>query len=341
MLKFSTNLFSMRKSSVIVVISMLLSMHVAGLAQTERVWFTIKDGVSNDKLKNTIEDNVSTFINLSNAAYNRQSDRPDLPASLFAPGARNRVVALWKTWTMYCPTRFISEICLQKSSGGYQIRNIPVHITNAPEGKQNQTIAIDFTASGLIDGVNISIEETNYKEILSEYISLDDFGRRQKIIEFVENFRTAYNIKDAEFIESVFSDQALIITGKVVKRLKDRDMSINKLLGDNQIVYTVLDKPEYIKNLKTTFSKNRYIDVKFEDIDVIRHPKHEKIYGVTLKQVWGSSSYNDIGYLFLMIDFVDENRPMIYVRSWQPPQAKTKGELFNVNSFNMQKIIEP
>jgi hypothetical protein len=73
-----------------------------------------------------------------------------------------------------------------------------------------------------------------------------------------------------------------------------------------------------LAGLKRCFKRNKYIDVSFEDIEVLKHPLSDKIYGVTLKQDWNSSTYSDTGYVFLMIDFTDEFEPCIQVRTWQP-----------------------
>ena len=56
----------------------------------------------------------------------------------------------------------------------------------------------------------------------------------------------------------------------------------------------------------------------FDIIDVERNPLHPSIYGVTLRQEWYASAYSDVGTVFLLWDFTNEDRPKIYVRTWQP-----------------------
>ena len=307
-------------------------------AESEKVWFAIKDGMENLTLATTIENNTTTFLNACNDAV-RTGKKPDFPTAIFTRNARQDVTNFWTASPLIPGKMFISEKCVQKSSGGFQVRNIPVIITNAPEDKQEQEIVIDFAADGKIDNVSISIEETRIRAILEEYNTMEDFNRRQIIIGFLENFRTAYNRKDIKYIEQVYSDNALIITGKVVKNAPTKDRAINALLGSEKIVYTTFTKKEYVANLKLTFARNKYIDIEFDDIDVVSHPKNEKLYGVTLKQKWGSSTYNDTGYLFLMIDFADEAWPMIHVRTWQPDKYEgkelPKDQIFNLNDFNI------
>ena len=328
-----------KKYIILLIMTAYFVIPTKSSAQSEKIWFAIQDGsMENMVLASIIENNTTIFLNACNEAI-RTNRRPNFPAAIFARDARQSVTNFWNASPMSISKNYISEKCVQKSSGGYQVRNIPVFFPDAPEDKQEQEIVIDFTADGKIDNVTVSIEETRVRAILEEFNTLEDFNRRQIIIGFLENFRTAYNRKDASYIETVFSDNALIITGKVVRVAQTRDMNVNLLLGTERIVYTTSTKKEYINNLKLTFGRNKYIDVEFDDIDVVSHPKNDKLYGITLKQKWGSSTYNDTGYLFLMIDFKDEAWPMIHVRAWQPDKFEgkelPKDQIFNLNDFNL------
>jgi hypothetical protein len=310
-------------------------------AQAEKIWFAVKDGMEDQNLMSVIENNTTAFLNACNEAI-LKNRKPTFPARTIARNSEKQIFSFWETTPMYSSKTYISEKCLKKASGGYQVRNIPVNIPGAPEDQQEQEIVINYTNTGEIDNIAISVEETRYREIMEDFITIEDFNRRQVIVDFVENFRTSYNMKDIKYIESVFSDQALIITGKVIKIVPSRDMAINTLLGTEKITYVTLSKKEYVTNLKNTFSRNKYIDVQFEDIDVVRHPKNDFLYGVTLKQKWGSSTYNDTGYVFLMVDFKNELQPMIHVRTWQPDSYNgkqiQKDELFKLNDFNIQNL---
>ena len=333
----------MKNSFILLIISLLAFFYspVKTKAQSEKVWFAVKDDMESREIMSRVENNTTTFLTVCNEAI-LKNRKPNFPAEIFGKDSRQRMLAFWDTSPMYSMKEFISEKCIKKSSGGYQVRNIPVFFPGAPVENQEQEIVINYTFDGKIDDVVISVPETRYRELLEDYSTLEDFNRREIIIGFIENFRTAYNRKDAKYIESVFSDQALIITGKVVKVAQTKDLAVNLLQGSEKIVYTTQTKKEYMVNLKNTFTRNKYIDIVFDEIEVMRHPKNEKLYGVTLKQKWGSSTYNDTGYLFLMVDFKDEAWPMIHVRTWQPDKINNrelqKDELFNLNDFNIQNL---
>ena len=330
------------RQNVFILLLLLLCQVTGNIsAQSEKIWFAIKDGMEDQNVMSTIEKNTTSFLNACNEAI-LKNKKPSFPAKTIAKNSEKPIMSFWDSSPMFCSKSFISEKCLKKPNGGYQVRNIPVNIPGAPEDQREQEIVINYTNTGEIDNIAVAVEETRYREIMEDFVSIEDSNRRQIILDFVENFRTSYNIKDIKYIESVFSDQALIITGKVVKITPNKDAAITALLGSEKITYVTYTKKEYITNLKNTFSRNKYIDIQFEDVDVMRHPKNDFLYGVTLKQKWGSSTYNDTGFLFLMIDFKDDLQPMIHVRTWQPDSYNgkqlQKDELFNLNDFSIQNL---
>ena len=165
--------------------------------------------------------------------------------------------------------------------------------------------------------------------------------RRAIILDFIENFRTAYNRKDTVLLKKVYSDDALIITGKVIQVKEQNGDLMQKNFSKEKVVYQKQTKTEYINKLKKIFAANSYINIKFEDIEVVQHEKYSNYYGVTIKQYWNTTRYIDIGYLFLIIDFQEEANPIIHVRTWQPEKVGerelAKEEIFNLGSFGNLK----
>lgn len=301
--------------------------------------FKIVEGISDNHLKTTMESNVNEMLSLFNNAANMHAKSVKLPKEKFTNEAAKEISLIWKGSPMVFPSVNIMSRCL-KTSQGYQVRGIPIDISEADENEKRQELTIDFLSNGKISNVAIAIDMHRYDQIMAEKSSDLDYARRQVIIDFVENFRTAYNRKDIKLLNSVFSDKALIITGKVVAEKPNSD--IDRLtLKNNKVVYIKQTKQEYIQKLTRIFKLNNYVNVKFEDIDVVQHPKYDDIYGVTLKQYWHTSHYSDEGYLFLMIDFRDANNPLIQVRTWQPyknnvGQVVTKKEdVYHLGSFRI------
>lgn len=309
-------------------------------AQLETTQVVITDGLEGKaQLKLSIEQNLTNFlIACNNAVIN--GSKPSIRKELTSD-AQKMLVEMWKTSPMSCPVSKIEEICIQTSSG-YQIRNVPVIMLEADEDNQAQELVFTFTPTGQIDDISISIDENKYKEIMDEHESVQDLYRRQVIVDFVENYRTSYNRKDLKYIESVFSDNALIITGKVIREKPKSDHALQSLSRE-RIVYQKRTKKEYVDNLKKVFAANKYINVLFDEVEVIQHPKLTDIYGVTLKQEWNSDRYRDVGFVFLMIDFQDELNPLIQVRTWQPEKLEgrvlSREEVFSLGDFDIVRSL--
>lgn len=205
-------------------------------------------------------------------------------------------------------------------NGLLEVRNIKVKIKlGQTEGIPFQNLVFQFNKSGKIESVFFSIDQHQYETIITEGKKLNDLLYREKILHFIELYRTAYSKKDSLFIAQTLSKDALIIVGHVVKVQKtDTDMFSKSYLSTDQIEFIRLSKNQYLERLGIVFRKNDFVRVEFDEININVHQKFNKIYGIQLKQRWNSSTYSDEGYLFLMIDFSNENNPIIHVRAWQP-----------------------
>ena len=138
---------------------------------------------------------------------------------------------------------------------------------------------------------------------------------RKLMIHFMETYKTAYALKRLDYINGIFSQDALIITGSVVKGTGQKEMQPAK---PAQVKYTRQTKEQYMKNLEKCFRSNEYINLHFADNIVRRSGTKPDIYGIQIKQDYYSSTYGDTGYLFLLIDFQKPEEPIIHVRTWQP-----------------------
>ena len=145
---------------------------------------------------------------------------------------------------------------------------------------------------------------------------------------FLENYKTAYGLKRLDYIRSIFDDDAVIIVGNIVRQAK---MTINPETGvattsNNTIIkknrYT---KDQYLDNLKKCFGSQEYINIRFANNDVIKLAKGGELYAIQIAQDYYSTTYGDKGYLFLIVDINDPEKPIIKVRTWQPDKDPNFG----------------
>ena len=316
------------------VMFLMATMVIQGKA--EKVTFTISDGIDNAAIKSKIENTVSSILSEVNAAQDAGRSLNFSAMGNVGTRVQQSMAMLWENSPFFCTDDEIIEHCLTAGTG-YQVRNIPLLMT-PPEDREfgedeYQEAVISFDKQGNVESFYLSISMNLYMNVIKSNLELTDLRRRQLILDYVEQFRTAYNKKDINFLNQVFSDDALIITGKVIMQKHAEGFTSQK------IQYNKQSKEQYIKNLRGVFQRNSYIKVTFDDIEVMRHPVNPNFYGVTLLQGWTSGSYHDDGYLFLLWDFTNEEAPQIHVRTWQPDKIGgkplPKDEVFSLSDFDI------
>ena len=293
------------------------------------------DGIDNATVKAKMERTMSAFLTEVNIA---QSSKRALNfgGMGLSTNVQSSVSMLWENSPFECTDEEIMEHCIQTGSG-YQVRNIPL-IMRPTDSSFNedeyQEAVFSFDLSGNLESFYLTLSMNLYMNVIKSNKSVTDLRRRQLILDYVEHFRTAYNQKDKEFLEAVFSDDALIITGKVIpQRVRDN------IQLPARVEYTRQTKRQYMTKLSQVFAANKHIKVTFDEIRVVMHPTKSEWYGVTLHQGWTSDRYHDDGWLFLLWDFSNEDHPTIHVRTWQPDKIEGKKlpdeEIFSLDDFNI------
>lgn len=310
------------------------------LTSAQSVEFRINEGLYDIALKSKIESNVTQFLQECNLAYAKHGPL-NLTKVSISDDAVQSLEMLWRNMPFRCDEEMVVER-IARFGTDYKIRNIPIEVKDENGKADYPFMVLEIDKNGVITQVNLAINNHIYNNIMSEGEKVRDVRQRQMILDYVEQFRTAYNRKDIDFLENVFSDDALIITGKVIRRKKGDHTAILK--EDRQVVYREEDKKRYLNRIKNEiFKNNAYIRVNFSDIKIARHPSIDGYYGVTVRQDYKSSSYADEGYLFMLWDFRNEDNPQIHVRTWQPywmDDAHTtrlnESDVFGINDFRIQ-----
>ena len=165
------------------------------------------------------------------------------------------------------------------------------------------------------------IESVAYKLSASteKCIMAKDWPERDRLtlITFLEDYRSAYCLRDIAYIKKVFSDDAYIITGKVLQKSKVKYNDKNDLTEGDKVIYTRHSKTEYVEHLKRSFRSKEFVNVRFEECDVCSGFAAKKgIYTVQVRQFYASNNYSDEGILSLAIDMRADD-PLVRVRVWQ------------------------
>ncbi|MBQ7495461.1 MAG: hypothetical protein IJT75_06925 [Bacteroidaceae bacterium] len=268
--------------------------------------------------------------------------------------ARNSLRELWQHVHFFCDDAEVFDRCWPMQQG-YMVRQIPL-IMDTQDADYNasrgvgagglyQEAVVEFDQQGRISDFRFTFDTHRAESMERCGASVTDMERRMQILSYCDRFRTAYCTKDLAYLQQVFSDDALIITGKVVTARASEMRP-----GSATIKYTQQTKKQYLANLANAFKRNKFIDVKFTEVgasgegcgSISQSVANPNYYGVRLRQEWRSSTYSDDGYVFLLWDFTDEAHPVIHVRTWQPEyldagktQHIKEDDIFDLSKFDL------
>ena len=325
----------MKRKLIITLVAILL----CSMMSAQNVTFKFEDGtLANAAFRQKMEYRISRLLSeLTKAsATNRQLTEQELTALNLTSVAGKRLSKLWENLHFACDYTTNVEKCL-RDVNGYEVRGILITLQPTADnykGSTSRELAISFAPDGLITGVNMTMENNSYQDIINNGMDVTDTRRRLEILKFVEDFRSYYDEKDLEALRNIYSEDALIITGKVVQR---KNLGSDQARMKPEIEYSKLNKEQYMNRLANTFRNNKFIKVKFDDITVKRHRAKDGFYAVTLRQDWQSSNYSDNGYVFLLWEFKEGSSPVVHVRTWQPEMVGNRkldpDEVFTENDF--------
>ena len=196
-----------------------------------------------------------------------------------------------------------------------------------------EDVIFTFNSERKIENVSFGLGEVAERDILGKGVWPEE--ARIAIMQFLENYQTAYALKRLDYIETVFDDNAVIITGTVAYRPTEQTTDLNNMVQlDNKIIrYNRYDKRSYLKKLAQSFASKEFINLRFANNDVRKMGKGGEVYAIQISQEYYSSNYGDKGYLFLMVDINDPKHPTIKVRTWQPEKDPNFG-LYGPEDFN-------
>ncbi len=298
-------------------------------------------GLPDVAFQQQLEAGASHVVTAMNLAFGSKTP-PQFEAPFATPAGRDVINELWSRAPFRClRTSLHLRADYIPGEDRYEIRGIPLQVKDGFGAEYHEEGVLIVDRSGKLDGFKFGLEAHRYRALLEDRRDVQEYAHRQKILDFVENYQTAYNRKDISFIDNVFSEHALIIVGRVVQEDESRGDNLFQQLGNERVQFIRRSKLEYLASLRSVFDRNEYIEVDFSEIEIFRHHTREAIYGVNLVQRWRSYStategYRDVGYLFLLIDFSDETKPMVHVRTWQPQSLTAEDEIIDMGFFDLE-----
>ena len=318
---------------------------VAANSYSVNVKVNADKGIENLSVVSKVEGRLSALLTeINNAqAANRPLQLNDLGLS---SDALQSLEMLWVVAHFYCCDDEVTDR-LWNFKKSYMVRSIPLIIV--PDDADSwangtyQEAVVEFDLQGNIIDFRFSFSSQLGESLEKCSGSAVEAQRKLEILAWCDRLKTAYNEHNLAFMKKIFSDNALIITGKIVKETNREFGTTNE-----KVVYSKQTKKEYLINLARCFKNNKWIEVEFDEVgiggmdskgcDVVTQSGvNANFYGVRLHQKWKSTNYSDEGYVFLLWNFSNEDEPQIEVRTWQPDIVNGKkistDEVISIGDF--------
>ena len=211
------------------------------------------------------------------------------------------------------------------------VRSVPMSFSfRNGSTKFVENVVFTFNDQGMIESLAFGLDDAATRDVLTKQAWPEH--ARMSIIEFLENYKTAFALERLDYIRTIFDENAVIIVGKIAKAATGISPENQITYNNNIIIRTRYTKEQYLKNLERCFASNEFVNVRFANNDIIKAGKGGEIYGIQIKQDYYSANYGDTGYLFLLVDLNDPEAPMIKVRTWQPEPDPVDG-LYDISHF--------
>ena len=206
-------------------------------------------------------------------------------------------------------------------------RSVPMTFSFKNNNRQFvEDVTFTFNTDRKIESLAFGLGSVARSDIFDKAIGKWPEQSKMVLASFLENYKTAYALKRLDYIESIFSEDAYIVTGHVLKKPQHK-IEGQPSLSKDEVRYTRHTKREFIRKLEQSFKSNQFINIRFSNNDVLKSGVGGEVYGIQIKQDYYSSSYGDTGYLFLLVDINNPDKPIISIRTWQPERNP------NINSM--------
>lgn len=215
-----------------------------------------------------------------------------------------------------------------RSADGVVCRGVQMSFSFARGLRKSFVEEVVFTldTDARIKNVSFGLGQVAEQDILCKGVW--DENVRVAIMQFLENYKTAYALKRLDYLNTIFDDNAVIITGSVARNSGQRGMRLDtdsRRFTQKDVRYNRQTKEQYMRNLRRCFDSNEFVNIRFSNNDVVKLGKGGEMYSIQIEQDYYSTTYGDHGYLFLMVDLNDAEHPLIKVRTWQPEKDPNFG----------------
>lgn len=283
-----------------------------------------------------VDENAAYLQSMAVVENAIRMQKPELAFSKFTPDGYKLFAALFKNGTVslmgkkqdysfvHAHDQVLARYC-----------NVSIRFKNGTKFTENLVFRFN-DSDGKINSLAFALTKKAEDDIFNAASSWTEVSR-YTILQFMEDYQTAFALKRLDYIGLIYSDSALIITGAMLKPVsrykhnpENREISFSS--SNDNVRYSVQNKQQYLNNLKNCFKNNDYVHLTFEDnktkVVTATGVPVGSAFAIQIRQIYRSSTYNDTGYLTLYLD-TSLKDPEILVRFWQPDRT----DIMSIDEF--------
>ncbi len=199
----------------------------------------------------------------------------------------------------------VSNLIYIKDGNEVLCRSIPMSFSfknNLRKFVENVTFIFD--ANQKIRSVAFGLEE----EAAAEILTRNDYPEkaRLELVKFLEDYKTAFTLKRIDCLNGIFDEQAI--------NLSDQKTYVLERI----VKYNRFTMKEYFAQLRRVFSLKGFVNLRLFNFEIVKGSEElGEVYGIKLWQDYYCSSYGDRGYLFLVLDLNNPDKPTVKLATYQ------------------------
>jgi len=279
----------------------------------------IKNTPDRVKIKK-IENNLKKLTLILNNAYANDRKFSEKHASpLCSQECLDQLKCIWSLDSFKIETNDLTVNSYQIKPNLVELRTIPIIIK--PRNNINsirEHIMLCANMKGKFTSLRFALEH-QYVEKLMENMS--QRAHAHHIIEFLENFKTAYVMRDASYLQTIIQSDALILDG-----FENEGLNTENNITTRYLDYIKITKDQFLRKLQIgLFNQPDFIRVSFENI-MIDSSMERDIYGLKILQNLRVNNAHEENEVFVLMD-VGTQDPIVELRTLQSSPLCIKDNL--------------
>ncbi len=215
---------------------------------------------------------------------------------------------------------------IKNEDNTYQVRNLYVKTADTKE-LEHQQLVLQFNDKAQLIGTSLAPDIFNYQQILDR-AARPNSNAKEHVKDLVDQFQQALSTNELQTVKSFLSKESLIIEGRIARYFHDNKYG-------PYYDYQALSPEQYLQSLQKDDNSSA---VQHKQLNVYKHTFNDKIYVATFNQTWQNDSYQDTGYVAMVVDLNDKQP--IRLRHWQDHPYET-GQLKQKIRWNTEISSTP